>query len=209
MCKALAAAVILILTGCNDVHSARPLIHDADGAPVFRPGLWVGLDKACPLDTALPVEKWPSCATAMVIRPGRITGATKADRRGLMTYRLSGRLPTLVQIRSVRDDSGHLASADSSSAKLGTYQYLGLAVLGADEQGLMTQVAFWSALCGPDPAPAKPGESPRYVTDKPLPGMTVIGNACTTTSLDAVRGAVIASKGWSMPLELRWVRDKP
>lgn len=209
MRKALAAAIMLILAGCNDVHSVRPLIHDADGAPVIRPGLWVGVDKTCVFDTALPADQWPKCATAMMIRPGRITGATKADRRGLMTYRLNGRMPTLVQIRSVRDDSGRLASTDSSAAKLGAYQYLGLTGLGADEQGRMTWVAFWSALCGPDPAPAKPDESPRYVTDKPLPGMTVIGNACTTTSLDAVRGAVIASKDWSMPMELRWLRDQP
>lgn len=208
MRKALAAAAILILTGCNDVHSVRPLIHDADGAPVFRPGLWVGLNNNCPFDAAQPVDSWPSCAGAMVIGRSRIVWATKVSRGDLMTFRLTGRLPTIIQTRIVKDRSGRTRS-DRFAAQLGPYQYAGLTVLAADDQGRMTQVAYWSALCGPPPPQAKPGESPRYVTDQPLPGMTVIGDACTTRSLDAVRSAVIASRDWSMPNELRWVRDKP
>jgi hypothetical protein len=202
----LLAAVVLI--GCNDVHSLRPLIHDADGAPSFRSGLWVGVDKACPVDTALPVDQWPSCAAPMMIEPGRITGAKKDSRRDLITYRLNGRLPTLIQTRIVQDPGGH-APHDRLAARLGRYQYAGLAILAADADGRMTKVAYWSALCGPPPPKAKPGENPRYVTDKPLPGMTVIGDACTTRSLGAVRSAVIASRAWSTPSELRWVREAP
>lgn len=208
MRKALTAAVVLILAGCNDVHSVRPLVHDADGAPAFRPGLWVGVDKDCPFDSARPVDTWPSCAGAMVVARGRITGATKSSLRDLMTYRLTGRLPTIIQTRVMHDHGGR-APSDRFAAKLGPYQYAGLTVLAADAQGRMTQVAFWSALCGAPPPQAKPGESPRYVTDQPLPGMTVIGDACTARSLGAVRAAVIASRDWATVSELRWVRDKP
>lgn len=198
----------LALIGCNDVHSVLPLIHDADGAPPFKSGLWVGVDKACPFDTALPVDQWPSCATPMMVGRGRITGAKKTSRRDLITYRLNGRLPTILQTRVVQDHGGR-APRDRFAAKLGPYQYAGLTVLVADARGRMTQVAYWSALCGPPPPPAKPGENPRYITDQPLPGMTVVGDACTTRSLDAVRSAVIASRAWSEPSELRWVRDRP
>lgn len=196
------------LAACNDVHSVQPLIHDSDGAPSFRPGLWVRLDKDCPFDAAQPVASWPSCAGAMVIGPGRITDAPRSSRRDLMTYRLTGRLPTIIQTRIVQDHGGR-APRDRFAARLGAYQYAGLTVLDADADGRMTKVAFWSALCGPPPPQAKPGESPRYVTDTPLPGMTVIGDACTTRSLGAVRAAVIASHAWTTPSELRWVRDAP
>ena len=208
MRKALAAAIMLILAGCNDVHSVRPLIHDADGAPLLKPGLWVGQDETCVFDTAMPVDQWPKCASAMMVGHGRITGASKAAGRAVMTYRLNGRWPTLVQIRAIRDDNGR-APTDRSATRLGAYQYLGLIVRGADARGQVTAATFWTAQCGPPPPEAKPGEASRYVTDHPLPGMAVIDNACTTTSLDAVRGAVIASQAWSTPSELHWVRDKP
>ena len=208
MRKILALLAMLTLPGCNEVHSVRPLAVAPDGAPRFRPGLWVGVDSDCVFDANQPVKAWPACASGFAIDTRQIRGVREEDRGDLTDYRLSGRFPTVVQARVLRDAGGP-APEDEAAAKLGPYQYLGLRVLRTDRAGRMLEAGFWNALCGPPPPPAKPGETSRYVTAAPLPGLTIVGDACTADTLDAVRGSVIASQAWSPPQVIRWVRGKP
>ena len=208
MRKSLVLAAVLVLTGCNNVHSIRPLVAGPGGAPALKPGLWVGVDKDCVFDPARPLAQWPGCAAAMRVDPAQIQAVNEKTVQDLVSYRLGGRAPTVVQVRIEKMGTGAPAD-DAVLAKLGQYQYLGLEVRKSDPQGMAIEAAHWTALCGPPPPKAKKGEPSRFVTEKPLPGLTVVDDACTTQSLDAVRRSVIASRAWSPPGVIRWVREKP
>ncbi len=194
----------LTLAACNNVHSVRPLVTAAEGAPALKHGLWAGIDKDCAFDPARALADWPDCASGLMVDADHIR-SVGAGQKDVMAYRLSGRFPTVVQAL-IESDPGGKAPDD---APLGPYQYLGLKVLSSDRGGVATEAAFWTALCGPPPPDVKPGVKNRFITEKPLPGLMIVGDACTADTLEAVRGSVQASQAWSPPGVLRWVRAKP
>ena len=138
----------------------------------------------------------PDCGSWMVVRKREIIAYDrKQDGEGTWTrvpYVLEGGDPFILQAAMTEDGKTD-------------YEFFGVAV--QRERPISVLVA-WPVLCGPPPPEPARGEKASNVTLAPLPGMTVVENNCTTTSADAVRGAVRPSQDWSKDItSARWVRD--
>ena len=193
-----ALCLALVLGGCNRVHSDHPLFFpsDAPDAPRLKEGLWVIEDAACHVDASQPVNYWPDCGSWMVVRKREIIAYDrKQDGEGTWTrvpYVLEGGDPFILQAAMTEDGKTD-------------YEFFGVAV---QRERPVTFLVAWPVLCGPPPPEPARGEKASNVTLAPLPGMTVVENNCTTTSADAVRGAVRPSQDWSKDItSARWVRD--
>lgn len=204
----LGLCLMVLLGACNRVHSDGPLFF-ADGgpdAPQLRAGLWIieqgGED--CRFDVRKPVNHWPDCAAWMLVRDGEILGYDKPGkdkpaRSGDWTsvpYVLAAGSPLILQLAMTED------------GKI-DHQYFGLEPT-AGPASAITAVRSWPVLCGPPPPKASAGETPRFVTLDPLPGMTLAGDNCTTGAAEAVRNAAGPSRGWAGEDEVggaRWIRD--
>ena len=191
----------LALAGCNAVHSRHPLLPHAVDDPVFRPGLWVGVDDKCVFDANQPLGQWPECASGVLIGPTLIEDVSKKDDDA-MIYRLGGQAPVIFQWRYAKKTVGE-------ARKLGAYQYAGLKIVSRDDAGRVTGAVAWMAQCGPPPPASAvgPGKKIQYVTSAPLPGVRIMQDNCVADSFETVRASVVASEAWAdPPSRIRWVR---
>jgi len=185
----LALCAVLLLGGCNMVHSDHPLFaaKDAAGAPTFRPGIWAAPDPGCDFDPNLPVKAWPQCAHG--------DAAPTAEPGGTMLI-VAGK-PLLIQFSS--------APGNDPVA----FFYGAIEPLRLDAQGRIVAMKAWPVQCGPPHRQVRGDKGPRG-TRHPLPGMTMDadGNNCTTASTDTVRAAAGPSRAWAdSPGDAYWVRD--
>ena len=197
-----AAAALLALTlgGCNLVYSEKPLFGRADeaGAAALRPGLWATSDPKCPFDEGRPIQLWPTCASWTLVRPGQLL-ELKDNAWTSTDYVLAGGDPRVMQAPF---------TVDKGSA----YLYGALKPLRLDAGGRVVAFRTWPVLCGPPPEQKpgadKPVAQQRYVTEHPLPGLTIKDNDCLAADQGAVRAAAKASESWeSGPTEAHWIRD--
>lgn len=198
----LGLCVVLLLGGCNRVHTDHPLFFasDAPDAPRLRDGVWLieDGDDDCRFDERKPATRWPDCADWMLVRGGEMLGYDREEggpgEWTSLAFVLAAGDPLVLQI----------AMTDEGKPD---YQYFGIEGEAAVD-GRITALVSWPVQCGPPPPKAAAGEKPRYVTLEPLPGMTLADDSCTADSAGTVRNAARASRAWEPePGMARWVRD--
>ena len=210
--RALLAALMLSLGGCNLVVSQHPWFSadDALGAPLLRDGLWVMTDDPdCKVREAKPAERWPECADMIVVR-GQEWLSLRGERKdGTNEYKwdagpvlIAHGSPPILQIRPRGSDDPN----DSA------FTYAALRPLSFDKNGKATALDLWAAQCGPLPNKAdskrSEGEADaRYVTDRPFPGLTVMDDNCTADSIASLRNAAALSEALGNHSQMHWVRD--
>lgn len=206
----LGLCLVLLLGGCNRVHSDHPLFFaDASAeAPRLRDGVWAlqNDDKpACRYDARLPVTRWPVCADWMLVRGGEMLGYEKPGKGDVtgsgdwtsLPFVVSAGAPPILQVAMTED-----GKVD--------YQFFGVEQTAGDGGGIRSFTA-WPVMCGPPPpSDAMSNGKRRYVTLEPLPGLTVVDeSSCTAADAAAVRNAAGPSRAWSTDegLTARWIRD--
>ena len=184
-----------LLGGCaNVVFSEGPLFTTADarGAPRFKPGVWIGEEPGCVVDTSKPLDQWGDCAEGWVM-----------TRRGLAD-------PTLY-----KGAAALLAAGDPMILQLGPeppaetneHFYNAVRALETDKAGRITAFSTWPVQCGPPPGPAGPDQATTGVTASPLPGLEIRDKNCLARDAASVRAAAKASEAWDRePAMARWVR---
>jgi hypothetical protein len=87
------------------------------------------------------------------------------------------------------------------------YSYAAIEPVRHDARGRVTAIRSWVVRCGPPPPPpADPQASAALVTDRPLPGLTVVDDHCQADDAATVRAAARASEAWERPTTSRWER---
>jgi hypothetical protein len=224
----LAGACLLGLGGCNSVVSMEPWFTaaDAQGAPKFREGLWLRIDNAdCRFNVASPVERWPDCAQASLVRGDERLAIEWEDpkgprRRQFVGWRSDPTLvangdPLIAQVDwqgetqdSAPGPSDVVVDEAASEELPWRFLYYAMRPTGFDEQGRVLEFESWGIRCGPPPEPTEdPDEAEGNVTEQPFPGLTVRGDNCTAESVDALRRAVTLSEPLEPHGTARWVRD--
>ncbi len=229
--------VALALAGCNAVYSETPLFSpsDAAGSPPLRPGLWASDDPKCHFNETRAVQRWPKCASWILVRPGQVlelnAGVTPPTWKST-DYVLAAGEPRVLQTPS---------ETQSGVA----FMYFGLRPLRLDTERRIVAFEMWLVQCGPPPpdagallspakanpkdaAPARSVAKPanieptratsapemaspakRQVTLQPMPGLEIKGDDCVAHDRMSVISAAGPSKAWApSPLtSQRWVRD--
>ena len=211
----------LALGACNDVYSRTPLVAEAfqRGDPQLREGLWLlGGDVApdCPFDIRKPVARWPECAVAFEYQqPGQFWMVSKRERRLAFTVRLVSGDPVLAQIHWSLDalKDPRVPEPPNADNPFFGWMYDGLTVTRTDAGDRITEARMVAAQCGPLPSKSTPptggGLPPAAVTDRPFPGLKVVGANCVAEDLDTVTAAITQSAALGAPSTIRWVRDRP
>lgn len=206
----LGLCLVLLLGGCNRVHSDHPLFFasDAAGAPRLRDGLWAindGDKTDCAYDAGKPVTIWPDCADWMLVRGGEILGYDKPgkdDVTGLgqwtsLPFVLAAGSPPVLQVGMMEEDRLD-------------YQFFGIEPTASDAVGV-TAFSSWPVMCGPPPPEGEMTDGKRrYVTLEPQPGFTVVDeSSCSATDPGAIRSAAGPSRSWAGESVggARWVRE--
>jgi hypothetical protein len=182
------ALVALSLGGCRMVTSDRPVFTsgDAADAPALKSGLWALIEPGCRFNVRTAPEKWPECATALVLRDGAAIDARtgQTTRRSIL---IVGGDPVVIQAGTEEDGRKGFA-------------YLGLRPLAVDADGAVTRARVWPAQCPPAP-PGRRGPSP--------------GDTCLMAGQGQVRRAVAASEGPAFAGQADdpgrvayWIRDR-
>ena len=209
--------LLVALSGCNTVHSPKPLFRaeDVDSAEPLRPGLWLlhnvldgVLDDDCRFNPGKPLRKWPACAHWMLVREADVLQLDRGgaeDRWQSAIYVLAAGQPRVLQV------TARFWSADAGAQGAEQSDYSGLAPTAHDEAGRITAYRAWDAQCGPRDHTAYPENSGSHPTTlEPLPGLVMDenGQSCAAKDQAAVRRSVDASESWDVDhLEARWVRD--
>lgn len=192
--RPLLAAIAATLSGCNLVYSDRPLFgpEAAEGAQLFKDGLWRAADRDCRFDERRPAETWPDCADWSVVRGGETFERANGDWRRIERTLVAGE-PLLSQVRTQGDDGSPI------------YYFLAFRVVTTDAAGRALAVDSWPVQCGPPPPDGAEGSG----TLEPLEGMDMdeAGDACRASSAEAVRRAASPSAQWSESRRYRWVRE--
>ena len=182
---------VLLLGGCNMVHTDHPLFTAADavGAPTFRPGVWAAPDPHCDFDPNQPVKAWPQCAH----------GDSMLEAEKGVSMMLVPGAPMIIQFASNKPEAGSTAPQD--------YFYVAIDPLRRDAAGRIVAMNSWAVACGP-PRRGAHSNGPRG-TLHPWPGMTMDpdGNNCTAASAAVVRTAAVLSRPRGAPNGVYWVRD--
>ncbi|MFI4975700.1 MAG: hypothetical protein ACHP84_14260 [Caulobacterales bacterium] len=201
------------LAGCNLVVSHTPIFTEADanGAPKLKPGVWAAPEPDCKFDETQPAASWPSCASGSVVTATHMKSPvdpahppTAAKPNTPYPYVLAAGDPPVVQVMApTAGDSGLVGPL---------YFFIALKPLSRDAGGLVDKAEQWPIQCGPPPPKPKAGsteagKTESYVTDHPLPGMTVDGSLCTPRDKAAVLDAAQPSRAWTDPIQVtHWVR---
>jgi hypothetical protein len=232
---ACALVLLLGLTGCNRVVSVDPWFTavDAEGAPKLRDGLWLIVDgPECRVRVERPAERWPGCAGALYVRGNEwLTmqwddpdGDGPRRRRfagwhGEPAFLVRGD-PLIGQSEIAEPEPGLEPDDELSEDDEPDWRYVYFAVrpTQVDDHGSVLAFETWSIVCGPlsEPVPAEKGraqgddeaeEPAARVTDRPFPGLAVVGDNCIAESVDAVRRAAVLSEPLDAHGTARWVRD--
>lgn len=210
-------ALLVVVTGCNTVHSAKPLFgpQDAVAGPPLRPGLWSmrmlggGEPDPCNFDVDKPVRKWPACAAWGLVRETDILDYDREKKTwSAKAYVLADGSPRVLQTMDLPTAEEQQASAGEDGV---TTDYDGLAPTAVDATDRISAFRRWSAQCGPPDQTEYPENSgPHPTTLAPLPGLTMEedGQSCVAADQDAVRRSAAASEAWNTDAtEYYWVRD--
>ena len=230
----MAFALLLALPGCNRVVSMEPWFTSADaaGVPKMRDGLWVGTGEDCRVNTARPVERWPACAGAMYVRGDERLGLNWDDpdddgprRRRIVGWErdpgiIASGDPLIWQLEVEQPTTSETSEPEALDESEWRYMYAALRPTRFDEQSRVVAFEAWAIQCGPmdDSSAAEPSETSDpgdeeevldggFVTDRPFPGLTVVGNDCTADSIEALRGAAVLSEAIGTKSSIRWIRD--
>jgi len=217
----------MLLPGCNMIVSEAPWfgVEDIRGAPALRDGVWaVMLSADCAFDDALPSEQWPDCAEPMVVRGNQLLnqqwtsrlGANDAIEREFLLWEeqrilLVGGDPLILQME--KTPQALLMDEKPTEVPVETpWSYVAVRPLAHDAGGRITALERWVVSCGPIPPRRKGEESSPHVTDRPYPGLRVVGDNCRADSQEAVRQAARLTEQDDRalgvaPLPARWVRD--
>jgi len=174
--KLFLAAAMATLSGCHLVGSDRPMFTGAEGeaGPALKPGLWAVVEPGCKFNTSSSPQKWPACATPVVLGDGSARdGRAAAD--GPMAVTVAGGDPVIVQ-------------AQSSEPGAARFAFLGLRPLAMDSAGYVSRARVWPALC--DDPRGRPGRLPTGLVP------TRSGD-CMARAPGPVRRAVAQSEAWS------------
>lgn len=200
-----ALACLSLLTACVGLETPKPLLTHADeaGAPRLRTGVWAVNVKPgpCSFDEHKPIDQWRGCAAGVVIGPDTLRMQT--DNKPKVVWE------TLAFIFSAGDPRiGQVGGKDKDGTE--AYDYAVAGATTSDAEGRIVSVTLWTVLCGP-PAPDGADQSKLAAgTLALLPGLTTQPDSshCSTTSVDALRGAAKASLAWKdSPIVAHWVRD--
>lgn len=203
MKRLIGLCLMLLLGACNRVITDTPLFSAADsaGAPALRDGVWlIGESEGCRVDVRKPVNRWPDCASWMIVRDGALTGLDrekgKAPRWTSIPYVLAAGEPPVLQLAMLEEE-------------VPGYWYFGFEATRTEADGRVSAFTIWPVQCGPPPPPPSGEGEPSYVTREPLPGMTIREQNCTTDQPGAVRAAAGASRAWEPdPDTARWVKAR-
>jgi hypothetical protein len=208
---------LLMLGGCNTVHSTKPLFgpEDAVAGPPFKPGLWSmrmfggGEPDPCNFNVDKPVRLWPACAPWGLVRETDILDYDRKDKTwSAKAYVLTDGRPRILQTIDLPTAEDRQASVGEDGV---TTDYDGVAPTVVDATGRISAFRRWSAQCGPPDHTEYPENSgPHPTTLAPLSGLAMDedGQSCAAKDQDAVRRSVVASETWSSDAtEYYWVRD--
>jgi hypothetical protein len=191
------------LSACNVVATKEPLFTPADASPLkLHDGVWAPADDQCRFDETKPVDAWPDCAQALLVRDGEFL-TWQADSK-------TWRSDTTGKILIVAGDPMIIEARDTPQNSEPVYVYAGFTPR-TDAQGRIVGVQVWPVLCGPPPPGPKGAPATQAATKAPFPGMTMNakGQTCTTGDPNALRSAARASKGLATTglASAHWVRD--
>jgi hypothetical protein len=236
----LIVALLIPLGACsNRVVSQAPWFRPEATAtsPKLREGVWRFEDPRCKTRETEPAERWPTCASWSYLRgnqglsPQWIEEGTGRHRR--RTYNAWSATETVIvagdPLISQSADCPQMpkaAAADgtitaepgaapppappsdppvSAAPPRATFCYDAVRATAFDAEGRITALETWPVLCGPWP---REGGN---VTDRPWPGLSLVGDNCTATSEAALREAARRSRDVALGLQfvarLHWVRD--
>ncbi len=211
----------LVLGACNEVYSRTPLLPEAfqRGDPQLRSGLWQLSDGAafnCPFDIRQRLDRWPDCAVGFEYQSGQFWMVSRSQRILAFTVRLAPGEPILVQEHWSLDalkDPRAPEPLNADNPFFG-WSYNALTVVRTDAADRIIEAKMVEAQCGPLPAKADPpaadGKPLRApVTDRPFPGLKIVGANCVAADLDTVRAALRQSASLGEPRTVRWIRDAP
>ena len=225
-------ASLVLLAGCNAVVSTEPWFTEADaeGGPNLREGLWVMIsDAPCRVDLEKPAERWPDCADPFYLRGHEwlamqhgfdVSGRRAQVFEGWQSLPivLAAGDPPILQLDEGSEPA--LASAPGEVAIGGDeiawrYSYAAIRAAEVDGEGRVVAFDLWSVQCGPSPDREFEGGveyeadtlTEGYVTERPFPGLTVVGQRCTAESAAALRQAAASSRELGNLAQVRWVRD--
>ncbi len=199
-------AVALLLGGCNQVYSEKPLFDAGEvGAPRLKNGLWVWSKSSCVFNEKGPLRDWPKCAEWALLRAGQVLEFKDEDKTWTAAdYVLAPGNPPILQIPDKNDEGT-------------AYFYAALRPLKADALGQVVEFESWPVLCGPPPVGKDDKASPSagadransYVTSQPLPRLEIKDDNCIARETGPVRAAAKASEAWASELQRsHWVRDE-
>ena len=204
---ALATLLLLGLNACDMVETRRPVPAHAlsESGPVLADGLWLQLDKDCPVDRGAPRRQWPSCAVVFEVRrgvakaPADASGRKPSDAPPAALGRLEDADYPFVTV------AGEPLLLRVRLGKAKRYVYFGLQVDRRDDRGRAIGVSAWPVLCGPQAA----GEAGRRSTFAGMSRPAGAGESCTTSSLRALRHAALQSRSPDRTAVVLRVDDPP
>ena len=209
----LALLALPLLAACNQVYTRQPLIGEAHegGDPEFRPGLYsiTGYNPDnCIFDIRKTLSAWPECAVGVELRRGQMFFVSAHDRALAQTLRFVDGDPIIVQGKWHTDVLKDRRAPEPKTTDTPFYGWIYYAVTPTrmDGEGHIREATVVQAQCGPLPPPGPGG---RGVTDRPFPGLTVVGSDCVAKDLETVKRVLALSAGLARPYELKWVRDDP
>ncbi|KQW83120.1 hypothetical protein [Brevundimonas sp. Root1279] len=223
--RAFVLLVSFVLLGActNMVRSETPWFGPADaiGAPALRDGVWAAVDPECAFDTHLALEEWPDCAQRRIVRGGEELNLNRSGGGDRVDYNWSSEAFVLTagelrinqracgEPHGLREaeESPESSAVDEAVSRL-VYCYAALRAEALDADGRIVAFTTWPIWCGPQPAQ---GEGNPNVTNKPFPGLTVVGEYCVADDVAALRAAATATE-MLLPdprqrARFRWIRD--
>jgi hypothetical protein len=210
----LALAAVALVAACNSVTSTQPLFfaRDTQGQPQMRPGIWADEATGCDVDTRLPMDKWPDCIDAWVVRPGELLGGrdpgTPPSQWTVYPFVLAQGDPAVLQVAVTE-------SGDPPAKAASGYVYAGVRPLKYDAQGRIVEYKMWPALCGPPPPPDPTGQKSTVMTQAPIEGLVMDKDQqdCVASDQGPVRVSVQKSEHWGDGGDSQgrdhahWIRD--
>lgn len=202
------ALAALTLCACNQVYSRAPLVSEQRQSedPEFHSGLWqvTGYENRCQFDIRKRRRDWPDCAVGVEFKRGQMFLVTGTQRVLAQTQRLTGADPILLQghwqAEMLKDP--RVPEPKTTDNPYYGWTYAAVTPVRFDAAGRMMEAKLVIAECGPLPY----GGS---VTNRPLPGLAIVGQNCVAKDLDTVRAALKSAMETGPVHTLRLIREEP